>query len=59
MYLTFFFNIFPPQKQLMVIGMDVSHGRGTRSVIGFVASVNQYVVPSPHHLFSFPGGGEK
>nr|XP_038022885.1 piwi-like protein 2 isoform X2 [Anas platyrhynchos] len=30
-----------PLKQLMVIGMDVSHGRGTRSVIGFVASVNQ------------------
>ncbi|KAI6073607.1 Piwi-like protein 2 [Aix galericulata] len=30
-----------PLKQLMVIGMDVSHGRGTRSVIGFVASINQ------------------
>ncbi|XP_042747584.1 piwi-like protein 2, partial [Lagopus leucura] len=30
-----------PLKQLMVVGMDVSHGRGTRSVIGFVASTNQ------------------
>uniref|UniRef100_A0A8C2T287 Piwi-like protein 2 n=1 Tax=Coturnix japonica TaxID=93934 RepID=A0A8C2T287_COTJA len=30
-----------PLKQLMVIGMDVSHSRGTRSVIGFVASTNQ------------------
>ncbi|XP_026723266.1 piwi-like protein 2 [Athene cunicularia] len=31
-----------PLKQLMVIGMDIyhSHSRGTRSVIGFVASMN-------------------
>lgn len=37
----------PPQKQLMVIGMDVyhSHAKGLRSVIGFVASMNQYVMP--------------
>ncbi|KAM9215701.1 piwi-like protein 2 [Leptosomus discolor] len=32
-----------PLKQLMVIGMDVyhCHSKGTRSVIGFVASMNQ------------------
>ncbi|XP_040545319.1 piwi-like protein 2 [Gallus gallus] len=30
-----------PLKQLMVVGMDVSHGKGMRSVIGFVASTNQ------------------
>lgn len=43
----------PPQKQLMVIGMDVyhCHSKGMRSVIGFVASMNQYVVAQ--------GGGEK
>ncbi|KFP43984.1 Piwi-like 2 [Chlamydotis macqueenii] len=36
-----------PLKQLMVIGMDIYHGpsKGMRSVIGFVASMNQYVVP--------------
>lgn len=54
-----FFCFFPPQKQLMVIGMDVSHGRGTRSVIGFVASVNQYVVPSPPAPLFLPWRGEK
>ncbi|XP_057268584.1 piwi-like protein 2 [Pezoporus wallicus] len=33
----------PSQKQLMVIGMDVyhNHRKGMRSVIGFVASMNQ------------------
>lgn len=29
----------------MVVGMDVSHGKGMRSVIGFVASTNQCVLP--------------
>lgn len=35
----------PVQKQLMVVGMDIHHSRspGMRSVIGFVASMNQYV----------------
>ncbi|NWH96952.1 PIWL2 protein, partial [Tichodroma muraria] len=35
----------PPQKQLMVVGMDIHHSRsqGMRSVIGFVASMNQCV----------------
>ncbi|NWU37781.1 PIWL2 protein, partial [Hylia prasina] len=35
----------PLQKQLMVVGMDIHHSRspGMRSVIGFVASMNQYV----------------
>ncbi|NXM68336.1 PIWL2 protein, partial [Serilophus lunatus] len=35
----------PLQKQLMVVGMDVHHSRsrGMHSVIGFVASMNQYV----------------
>ncbi|NWR93370.1 PIWL2 protein, partial [Furnarius figulus] len=34
-----------PLKQLMVVGMDIHHSRsqGMRSVIGFVASMNQYV----------------
>ncbi|KAK4808217.1 hypothetical protein QYF61_006802 [Mycteria americana] len=43
-----------PLKQLMVIGMDVYHGRsrGMRSVIGFVASMNQYVVPREGRLSS-------
>lgn len=36
---------FRVQKQLMVVGMDVSHGKGMRSVIGFVASTNQCVLP--------------
>ncbi|NWR47451.1 PIWL2 protein, partial [Regulus satrapa] len=37
----------PVQKQLMVVGMDIHHSRsqGMRSVIGFVASMNQYVAP--------------
>lgn len=55
--LTSFLLFFPPpQKQLMVIGMDVSHGRGTRSVIGFVASINQYAVPSPLSPLFLPWG---
>ncbi|KFV56605.1 Piwi-like 2 [Gavia stellata] len=53
-----------PLKQLMVIGMDVYHARskGMRSVIGFVASMNQYVVPwegkafLPLHLGDVGGG---
>lgn len=33
---------FLTQKQLMVVGMDVYHdpGKGMRSVVGFVASIN-------------------
>lgn len=49
----------PAQKQLMVIGMDVyhAHNKGLRSVIGFVASMNPYVLPKNwgmvFHLFAW------
>ncbi|KFP69457.1 Piwi-like 2 [Acanthisitta chloris] len=35
-----------PLKQLMVVGMDIHHSQsqGIRSVVGFVASMNQYVL---------------
>ncbi|NXH55077.1 PIWL2 protein, partial [Rhabdornis inornatus] len=39
----------PLQKQLMVVGMDIHHSKsqGMRSVIGFVASMNQDGVSDP------------
>ncbi|XP_021238819.1 piwi-like protein 2 [Numida meleagris] len=44
-----------PLKQLMVVGMDVSHGKGTRSVIGFVASINQVLTRwYSHVVFQLP-----
>lgn len=51
--------VFPPQKQLMVIGMDVyhCHNKGTRSVIGFVASMNEYVLPRGGGSFPGNAGG--